>query len=165
MIETPRAVGSLSALAVASPRVESFVLGYADLAAALGRRNVSGRAWQRIQDEVLVAARSCGVQAIDGPVLTIAADDEFRAEVKSAVEFGFDGKWVIHPSQVDDVNRAFTADPADVEHAEGLLRALDDGVARGVGAVVYRGQMIDEAVAVWARRVLTRRPESKEERR
>jgi citrate lyase subunit beta/citryl-CoA lyase len=145
-------------------RLEALVLGYADLAASLGLVAPPERRldlWLPVQSALLVAARSAGVQAIDGPHLGVHVDEEFSASAQRARDLGFDGKWVIHPRQVEALNEVFTPSDAEVEHARTVLSALERGAREGAaGAVLLDGQMLDEAVAVAARRVLARAGES-----
>ncbi|MGC9666153.1 HpcH/HpaI aldolase/citrate lyase family protein [Planosporangium sp. 12N6] len=154
LIETAQGLARLDEIAAASPRLRTLILGYADLAASLGRAQ-SGP-WLPVQDRVLVAARANGVVAIDGPYLGVADDEDFRAHVRAARDLGFDGKWVIHPRQVDAVREAFTPSAEQVRHAREVLAALDAAAERGAGAVELNGQMLDEAIAAQARRTLER---------
>lgn len=150
LIETAKGVANLREIVTASPRLSALILGYADLGASLGR---TADSWSYAQDAVLVAARSAGLAAIDGPYLGLADDEAFRSAVLRARELGFDGKWVIHPRQLGTVNSVFTPSTNEVAHAREVLDALHRSEA---GAVELEGQMIDEAVAVAARRVLAR---------
>lgn len=155
LIESPRSLVNLDEIVTASTRLRAIVLGYADLAASLGSTAAAASdMWLPVQQRVLVAARAAGIAAIDGPFLGVDIGAEFAAAVERAAVLGFDGKWVIHPRQVGAVLGAFTPTHQQVEYARRVLAALDDGHRRGVGAVTVDGQMIDEAVAVSARRVL-----------
>lgn len=157
LIETATGLVNIAEIASASSRLAALILGYADLAASLGRSaTVPQEVWLPVQDAVVRAARSAGIAAIDGPHLGVGADEVFNAAVRRAVEIGFDGKWVIHPRQVDVVNEAFAPAPERVAWARRVVDALQDGHASGIGAVAVDGQMIDEAVVVAARRVLAR---------
>lgn len=157
LIESGAGLARVAEIVTSSPRLCAVILGYADLAASLGRaRDAAADTWLPAQHQVLVAARSAGVAAIDGPYLGVDADEPFRSAVRHAAGFGFDGKWVIHPRQVDVAVRAFTPAPEAVRHAERILAALESGHERGDGAVSVDGQMIDEAVAVAARRTLAK---------
>ena len=161
LIETARGVANVAAIVDASPRLVALIIGYADLAASLGRSPARQiEPWRPIQDAVIVAANSAssarGVQAIDGPYLGIAVDDDFTAWLDEASQLGFDGKWVIHPGQVAAVNAAFTPSAADVSWARRVLAAMRDSELEGTGAVALDGQMLDEAVALGARRILAR---------
>lgn len=156
LIETPAGVQNIDEIA-AGPRVAGVIIGYADLGAALGRtRTALPEHWLYVQDRILHAARSTGVQAIDGPFLGIADDDAFRHSAQWVSDLGFDGKWVIHPSQIESAAAAFTPTREQVEAARKVLAALEEAEARGAGAAQLDGQMLDEAVAVAARRTLTK---------
>jgi citrate lyase subunit beta/citryl-CoA lyase len=154
LIESPAALTNISAIAVASPRLVSLIIGYADLSASMGRR--LDASWQFAQDLVFLAARTAGIQAIDGPHLTVADDSGFATAVESASALGFDGKWVIHPRQVTRVQAGFTPLPEEVAEAREILAAMAEASRAGEGAVAWRGRMLDEALVVAARRVLGR---------
>lgn len=154
LIETPAGLQAAGEIARASERLDGLILGYADLAASLGR-SVDGD-WRFAQETVLVAARAAGIQAIDGPHLTIREDDGFRAAVAHARALGFDGKWAIHPAQLGALREAFTPTDEEVADARATLEALDRAAAAGAGAVADGDRMLDEALAVSARRVLAR---------
>lgn len=160
LIETAAGVAQLDEIAGASARLDSLILGYADLSASLGRA-AGARAeldsWRAIQDLVLVAARAHGVLAIDGPYLGIKLDEGFTAAAARARDMGFDGKWAIHPAQVAALNELFTPSEDEVEHARAVIAALEAAEQTGgAGAVALDGQMLDEAVRVAALRVLAR---------
>lgn len=162
LVETATGLARVQEIAHASDRLESLVLGYADLAASLGLTAPAGRRlelWLPAQHALLVAARSAGLQAVDGPYLGVDVDEGFARAVQRANDLGFDGKWAIHPRQLDALNEAFAPSGDDVHHAQELLAALDRGASTGAGAVLLDGQMLDEAVAVAARRVLARASE------
>jgi citrate lyase subunit beta/citryl-CoA lyase len=152
LIETAAGLANVNEIAAASPRLDALILGYADLAASLGgARDLD--AWLPAQHELLVAARAHGLQAIDGPYLGVAADEGFHAAAARARDLGFDGKWAIHPSQVDPLNEVFTPNEAEVERARAVVAALESAEE---GAVTLDGEMLDEAVRVAALRVLAR---------
>jgi len=157
LIETAEGLANLRQITAASPRLRTLILGYADLGASLGRSaGAPLDSWLWAQDAVLVAARTAGLQAIDGPFLGVADDAPFRRAVTRARDLGFDGKWVIHPRQITTVNAVFTPTEDELTQARAVLDALREAEARGAGAVALDGRMIDEAVAVAARRVLAR---------
>ncbi|WP_213933590.1 HpcH/HpaI aldolase/citrate lyase family protein [Rhodococcus sp. B50] len=156
LIETPAGVQRIDEI-VAGPRVAGVIIGYADLGASLGRaRTAAPEHWLYVQDRVLHAARAAGVQAIDGPFLGIADDDAFRHSAQWVADLGFDGKWVIHPAQITSAAAAFTPTDDQVDAARKVLTALEDAENRGAGAAQLDGQMLDEAVAVAARRTLSK---------
>lgn len=156
LIETPAGVQRIDEI-VTGPRVAGVIIGYADLGASLGRaRTAAPEHWIYVQDRVLHAARAAGVQAIDGPFLGIADDDAFRHSARWVADLGFDGKWVIHPAQIDSAAAAFTPTDEQVDAARKVLAALEEAENRGAGAAQLDGQMLDEAVAVAARRTLSK---------
>jgi citrate lyase subunit beta/citryl-CoA lyase len=154
LIETAAGLAAATEIARASERLDGLIIGYADLAASLGRTGEQD--WRHAQETVLVAARAAGIHAIDGPYLGTRDDDGFRAGVAHARTLGFDGKWAIHPSQLDALREAFTPTDDEVAEAREVLAALDRGAADGAGAVKVGDRMLDEALALSARRVLAR---------
>jgi citrate lyase subunit beta/citryl-CoA lyase len=105
----------------------------------------AGDAFHYAHMRILVAARANGLQAIDGPHAAIDDLDGLRRSAASVAALGYDGKWVIHPSQIDTVNAEFSPSQADFDRAELLLEAYDYYTGRGLGAAVLDGEMIDEA--------------------
>jgi citrate lyase subunit beta/citryl-CoA lyase len=160
LIETAAGLSNVEEIAGSSERLETLILGYADLAASLGRSATGAREldlWLVAQDGVLVAARRHGLQAIDGPFLGTAPDEPFRAAASRARDLGFDGKWAIHPSQIAVLNELFSPTADELEHARAVIAALERGVqADHAGAVALNGEMLDEAVRRSAIRILTR---------
>jgi citrate lyase beta subunit len=157
LIETAAGLQAVAEIARASARLEGLILGYADLAASLGREpGGPPEDWRFAQEALLVAARAAGVQAIDGPHLAIRDDEPFRAAVANARALGYDGKWAIHPAQLAALREAFTPTEAEVADARETLAALERAATEGAGAVAAGDRMLDEALAVTARRVLAR---------
>jgi citrate lyase subunit beta/citryl-CoA lyase len=159
LIETATGIAAVGEIAAASPRLAALIIGYADLAASLGRSSERARdpqSWLSLQDAVLVAARAHGLEAIDGPWLETSVDDAFLRSARWARDLGFDGKWAIHPGQVGALNEVFQPDRSQVERAERILDALELSRREGSGATALDGMMIDEALAAAARRVLAR---------
>lgn len=154
LIESAKGLMNLDSIACASSRLEALILGYADLAADLGRSPATDF-WGPARERVLWAARAEGLLAIDGPWLDVADDDRLHADAAAASSRGFDAKWVIHPRQIATVNRAFRPSDEQVAWAGRVLDALTAAEREGAGAVQLDGAMLDEAVAVRARRVLT----------
>lgn len=155
LIESAAGLMAVEEISGAGASMEALILGYADLSASLGRDPVDGR-WEPARERMLWAARARGLRAVDGPHLRIAVDDDFLAGVRAASTSGFDGKWVIHPGQIEAVNTAFSPDDAQVDWAESVLAAVAAAQREGSGAVALDGAMLDEAIAVRARRILAR---------
>ncbi len=86
-----------------------------------------------------------GLQAIDGPYVEFREPEGYLESARRARLLGFDGKWCIHPNQIEWANAAFTPDPELYERSERLLAAYAEATAAGLGAAVYEGKMIDEA--------------------
>lgn len=157
LVETARGLTALADIVSAPERLSSLILGYADLGASLGRRgDFPDSGWDPAREQLLAVARSTNIEAVDGPWLGVDDDEGFRRAVAASAARGFDAKWVIHPRQVATVTDAFTPSKAEVARAEATLAALEEGHARGVGAVQLDGALVDEAMAVAARRVLSR---------
>ncbi|MTB88940.1 CoA ester lyase [Aeromicrobium senzhongii] len=154
LIESPAGVHQAAAIGTASERLCALIIGYADLSASMGRRVEAS--WQFAQDAVLLAARLGGVEAIDGPQLTVADDERLAGAARSAADLGFDGKWVIHPAQIGTVQTAFTPSPEEIAEAREIVAVIEHAATEGRGALTWRGRMLDEALAVSARRTLDR---------
>lgn len=154
LIESALGLTNVDEIASALPPGSALIIGYADLAASLGRR--PSASWQFAQDAVLLSARTHGHQAIDGPALTVDVGDELLRAAHHAESLGFDGKWVIHPRQVESVTEVFSPSKDEVTDAMAVIAAMDAAVAEGRGAVEFQGRMLDEAVILSARRVLSR---------
>jgi citrate lyase subunit beta/citryl-CoA lyase len=160
LIETAPGLLWAAEIAASSERLETLILGYADLSVSLGRRppgpaHPDGSAWDGARDAVVLAAKASGLQAIDGPYLGVAVDEPFRAAALRARELGFDGKWAIHPAQVAALNDVFTPSEEDVARAREIVAALDEAsTGHGAGAVALDGAMLDEALRQWAIGVL-----------
>jgi citrate lyase subunit beta / citryl-CoA lyase len=154
-IEDAAGLAHAEAIAASSPRLVSLVFGPADFTASIGMRSltVGGQPEGYAFDahhyplmRILVAARAAGLQAIDGPYARIHDADGLRAAAASVAALGYDGKWVLHPAQVDVVNEAFTPPAGDYARAVRILAAYDRATTVDErGAVLLDGEMIDEA--------------------
>src|SRR3984957_14321931 len=154
-IEDAAGLAAVEAIAAATPRLVSLVFGPADFMASIGMRSltVGGQPAGYAFDahhyplmRILVAAKAHGLQAIDGPYAAIHDADGLRAAAGSVAALGYDGKWVLHPAQVDVVNAAFTPSPDDYARAVRILDAYRQATSVDRrGAVMLDGEMIDEA--------------------
>ncbi|GGN75813.1 HpcH/HpaI aldolase/citrate lyase family protein [Nocardia rhizosphaerihabitans] len=162
-IENAMGLRNIDAIATASPRVQTLVFGPADFMASINMRTLVvgeqpegydvGDAYHHILMTILLAARAHGIQAIDGPYLQVRDVDGFRRAAGRTAALGFDGKWVLHPDQIDACNEIFSPRQADYDRAELILEAYafhtsEAGGARG--AVMLGDEMIDEASAKMA---------------
>lgn len=155
MIETPRGVLAAAAIA-AVPGVAGLVAGMADLAKDLRCRPDAARTPLLYSlSAIVLAARAAGIAAFDGVFTAIADAEGFAAEARQALMLGFDGKTLIHPSQVDPCNRVFTPSDAELAEAQGLIAAYEAGLAVGAGVSTYNGRMVEVLHVAEARRLLT----------
>jgi citrate lyase subunit beta/citryl-CoA lyase len=105
-----------------------------------------GDHWHFILSRILVAARNAGLQAIDGPYLVIKDLEGFREMAMRARALGYDGKWAIHPGQIDVLNEVFTPTQNEFDKAEAILEAYRHATeVQLAGAVMFGTEMIDEA--------------------
>jgi len=164
LIETAAGLVHVNEIAAATPRLEALIVGYADLAASLGRppgaRHDPDR-WGFTLDAVLVAARAAGLQAIDGPHLQIDDIDGLTAAAARARELGYDGKWALHPTQVGPLNDTFSPTEDELARAQAIVAALESAEGgAGAGVALLDGEMLDEASRKLALGVLARAPDS-----
>jgi len=149
---------NVDAIAQASPRVETLIFGPADFMASINMKSLIvgeqppgydvGDAYHYILMRILMAARAYDKQAIDGPYLQIRDVDGFRRVGGRSAALGFDGKWVLHPGQVEAANEVYSPGQQDYDHAELILDAYDHYTSEAGGkrgAVMLGDEMIDEA--------------------
>src|SRR5207244_505900 len=124
-IENARGVVNVDASATASPRVETIIFGPADFMASINMRSLvvgalipdyPGDPYHYILMRILMAARMHDLQAVDGPFLQIRDLDAFRAVARRSAALGFDGKWVLHPGQIDAANEVYSPAQDDYDH-------------------------------------------------
>jgi citrate lyase subunit beta/citryl-CoA lyase len=159
MIETPGAIFNVQALAAeahdSETRRAGFVLGTNDLAKETRARIVPGRApmlpWLTT---CIAAARAHHIDVLDGVYNDIGNAEGFAAECRQGVEFGFDGKTLIHPSQIEPCNRAFSPSADDVAQARKMIAAFDLPENRNKGVVSIDGRMVERLHAEIARRTV-----------
>ena len=165
-IETAAGLENVRDIAHSSDRLETLVFGPADMSASLGLPAVTaglpmpgypGDHWHWVLETILVAARAAGLQAIDGPYLVIDDLDGFREMAVRARALGYDGKWALHPSQIEILNDVFTPTQDEYDEAEAILEAYERaaGLDRR-GAVMFGTEMIDEASRKMATQLVER---------
>lgn len=156
MLETPVAVLHAESIASASDRLTVLVMGTNDLAKELFAEHVPGRApLQFGLQKCLMAARLAGKTILDGVFNDIKDDEGFRAECRQGKQFGFDGKTLIHPSQVDPCNEVFAPSLEEIEYSRKVIAAFDEAQADGRGVVTVDGRMIENLHVDNARRILS----------
>jgi citrate lyase subunit beta / citryl-CoA lyase len=165
-IESPRGLVEIERIATASDRVEALIFGPGDYAAAAGIPQLSvgaidsgypGDQWHYVLSRIATTARAFGLQAIDGPYAAIRDLDGFRTVATRSRLLGFDGKWALHPDQIGPCNEIYAPTQAEYERATRILAAYDlaTGESR-LGAVVFEGEMIDEASRKMAEQLVAR---------
>jgi malyl-CoA/(S)-citramalyl-CoA lyase len=171
LIETAAGMANVESIARARPdRLEAMVFGVADYAASVQARTTNigganpdyavltdplddagrreshwGDQWHFGISRMVAACRAEGLRPIDGPFGDFADADGYRAAARRAAALGCEGKWAIHPSQVALANEVFTPSEAEIDRAERILQAMEDGAKEGKGAVSLDGRLIDAA--------------------
>ncbi len=169
IIETALGMENVHEIAAASPRNESLHFGVADYAAstkarttAIGGPNADygvltdddgngnrdyhwGDMWHYAIARMVVAARANGLRPIDGPFGDFSDPDGYAAQANRAAVLGCEGKWAIHPSQIDLANTLFSPSDKEVEKAKRILEAMEQAQKEGRGAVALDGRLIDIA--------------------
>jgi citrate lyase subunit beta / citryl-CoA lyase len=157
-IENVRGLIEVDEIAAASSRLETLIFGPADFMASINMRSLVvgeqppgydvGDAYHYVLMRILVTARMHDLQAIDGPYLQIRDVEGFRRVAARTAAIGFDGKWVLHPGQIDAANEIYSPSQDDYDHAELILDAYHHStseVGGRRGAVMLGDEMIDEA--------------------
>lgn len=154
MVETPAAIFNVRKIA-AHPRVAVLIMGTNDLAKELRSPIVAGR--HPLVPHLatsLLAAREGGKVIVDGVYNDVKNPEGFHAECVQGMEMGFDGKTLIHPSQVDPANDVWAPSSDEITYAGRVIAAFDEAVAAGKGVVTIDGRMIENLHVDNARRVL-----------
>jgi len=165
-IESPRGLARVDEIASATDRLETLIFGPGDYAASLGVPQLSvgalepdypGDQWHYVLSRIATTARAYGLQAIDGPYAQINDLLGLAEVARRSRLLGFDGKWALHPGQIDVLNEAYTPSADDFERAERILAAYAEATeGRRLGAVMFEGEMIDEASRKMAEQLAAR---------
>lgn len=150
-IETARGLVEAERIAAAGHALEALVLGPADLAASLGVPvlTIGTGTTDHALARVVAAARACGLQAVDGPHARLGDVLGLVLSARRALAHGYDGKWVVHPSQIEPVNFVFTPSPAEIARAKRIQKAAE-------GAARFEGELVDAASRRLAEALLRR---------
>lgn len=155
MVETPRAMLDARAVAAAGERLTVLVMGTNDLAKELHAEHVPGRAPLLTGLSLaLLAARESGKVILDGVYNDVKDAEGFEAECVQGRQFGFDGKTLIHPSQVAPCNRVFAPSPEQITRARRIIDAFEEATREGRGVVTVDGRLIENLHVEDARRIL-----------
>ncbi len=163
IIESAAGITNVAEIAAATPRLVSMSLGAADFAASMGMQTTGiggtqenyymlqdgsrhwSDPWHWAQAAIVAACRTHGVLPVDGPFGDFSDDEGFRAQARRSATLGMVGKWAIHPKQVALANEVFTPTEEAVAEAREILEAMEAAKARGEGATVYKGRLVDIA--------------------
>ncbi len=163
IIESAAGIAHVEAIAASSPRLQAMSLGAADFAASMGMQTTGiggtqenyymirdgvkhwSDPWHWAQAAIVAACRTHGILPVDGPFGDFSDDEGFRAQARRSATLGMVGKWAIHPKQVALANEVFTPSDAAVTEAREILAAMEAAKARGEGATVYKGRLVDIA--------------------
>jgi citrate lyase subunit beta/citryl-CoA lyase len=155
-IEDARGLTRIDEIAAASARLETLVFGPGDFMASINMKTLvvgeqppgytEGDAYHYILMRILMAARAHDLQAIDGPYFNVRDVAAFTRVARRSAALGFDGKWVLHPSQIEAANEVYSPAQDDYDHAELILDAYDYyTTVEKRGAAMLGDEMIDEA--------------------
>ena len=155
MLETPLGFLRAEDLAQSHDRLTTFVVGTNDLVKETRARHVPGREpVLHALSHALLVARAYGLNILDGVYSNFKDAEGFAAECTQARNMGFDGKTLIHPSQVEGANAAFSASEAELDEARRMIAAFEAAMAEGKGVAVSDGRMIEELHLAEARRMV-----------
>ena len=157
-IETAEGLNNAADIAAASSRISTLVFGIADYSASVGARLVSisghgekeeelypGHRWHFPLSRMVMSAKAFRAMAIDAPYGNFKDMDGLRRSAVMACALGCDGKWAIHPGQIEVINEVFTPSKEDIELAKKVLDADAEAKASGKGAIAVEGRMVDQA--------------------
>jgi malyl-CoA/(S)-citramalyl-CoA lyase len=163
IIESAAGISHVEEIAAASPRLQAMSLGAADFAASMGMQTTGiggtqvnyymlqndakhwSDPWHWAQTAIVAACRTHGILPVDGPFGDFSDDEGFRAQALRSATLGMVGKWAIHPKQIALCNEVFTPSTQAVAEAREILAAMAAASARGEGATVYKGRLVDIA--------------------
>jgi len=163
LIETTLGMANVDAIATSSPRMEAMHFGVADYAASCRARTTNigglnpdypGDQWHHGLSRMLVACRAFGLRPVDGPFGDFSDPEGYLLGARRAAAMGYEGKWAIHPSQIELANDVFSPADEEVDRAKRILVALKEAAEQGKGAASLDGRMIDEASAKMAENVV-----------
>ena len=163
LIETALGMSNIKNIAKSSERLEALHFGVADYAASLRARTVvigglnpdyPGDQWHHGLSQLVMTCRAYGLRAIDGPFCDFNDPDAYIEAAKRGAAIGIEGKWAIHPSQIELANKVFSPPSSEVTKAKRILEELDKAAKAGKGAAQLDGRMIDAASARMAENIV-----------
>ena len=168
IIESAKALRDAPEIAAASPRIRCLVFGIADYSASINMplSSISGHGENDgiypgdplhfVYSRLIMCGKAEGLKVIDAPYGNFRDPDGLKIAAARSRALGFDGKWCIHPSQIDEINHAFSPTPEEIERAQKVLAAFHAAVEAGQGATAIGNSMIDQASVRMAEDVMAR---------
>lgn len=154
MMETPKGILHAEAIAAASPRLGALVMGTSDLVKDLNAHHTPLRLPViTALGLCLLAARAYGLAILDGVYLDLDDESGFEASCRQGLEFGFDGKTLIHPKTIDTANRVFAPSAAEVAHAHKIIAAFEAALKDGKAVVLVDGKLVENLHVAQAKRL------------
>ncbi|MEE8438211.1 MAG: CoA ester lyase [Micropepsaceae bacterium] len=156
-IESPIGLFNAYAIATSSPRIIGLILGTEDFCRGMGlplKREGQARDLIFARSTMATAAAAAHVQAVDGIWPHLEDGEGLKRYARQARELGMSGMSLLHPSQIDAANAAFSPSSEDVQYAEQVLKVFEEAEASGLGAIAFRGQFLDLAIINRARQTL-----------
>ncbi|HEX3093805.1 MAG TPA: CoA ester lyase [Candidatus Angelobacter sp.] len=149
LIESAKGVLHAEQIAASTPRLAGLIFGVVDYAGNIGARDTVREQFALYhypKAKTVAAARAAGIDVVDGVTLQFRDLKQCEHDARSAAQMGFDGKWAIHPDQVPVINRIFTPSPEEITRAQEIVGLYEKAnVDSGIGAMVYKDEMIDAA--------------------
>lgn len=156
-IESPKALFNVFAIATSSPRIIGVLFGTEDFSREVGlplRRDGEARDLTYVRSAIVTGAAAAHVQAVDGVWTDLQDPAGLASFAHQSRRFGFSGMSLIHPSQIETVNAAFTPTADDIDYAKRVLEAFENARARGEGAIAFGGQLLDLPIVDRARQTI-----------
>src|SRR6476661_1892042 len=149
LIESAKGVLHAEQIAASTPRLAGLIFGVVDYAGSIGARDTVREQFALYhypKAKTVAAARAAGIDVVDGVTLQFRDLKQCEHDARSAAQMGFDGKWAVHPDQVPVINRAFTPSPEEINRAREIIELYEKAdINSGLGAVVYKDEMVDAA--------------------
>jgi citrate lyase beta subunit len=165
-IETAQGLAAVTSIAQASQRLQTLVFGIADYSASVGVRLASvsghgeretniypGHRWHYALSRIVMAAKANGLLAVDAPYGNFKDSEGLKQSAAMSCALGCDGKWAIHPSQIDTINQIYAPSREDVQRSVNILQAARAARTQGRGVVALDGCMVDQATVRLARQL------------
>jgi citrate lyase subunit beta / citryl-CoA lyase len=164
LIEEVDGMRNVNEIAFATPRLEALIFGFGDYSASqgidpiilYGKSSYPGDPWHYGRWQLAIAARSAGIDLIDGPFPGLKDTETYREECTRAALLGFTGKWALHPAQIDVALDVFTPDAEAVRQARAMVEAYAKAEAEGLGSISIDGKMVDAGTVRMVQVILQR---------